>query len=361
MNHPSENNSTERKTIDISLKLLLIFILVAWCSLILFPFVTILLWSIILSITLYPVFVKLTALLKGREKSAAAILTFILVLLVLVPVSVLIVSMVNELKQLGTALHEGSLRIPPPDPRVSEWPLIGDRLFQAWKSLNENMQATLLDHREQLKSIGQKVLSSMMSVTSNVIMFTASILISGVMLASTDTVQKSSLQFSERLAGDMGASFISMIIQTIRNVAKGIIGVAFIQFTLMGLSFAMAGVPLAGVWALMVLVLALIQLPTLVVALPVIIYIYSVKEPLPATFWTVCILIAGLSDNVLKPWLMGKGAPVPMLVIFLGSIGGFILSGFIGLFTGAIVLSLGYKLMGVWLQQPTAGAESYKG
>jgi predicted PurR-regulated permease PerM len=79
------------------------------------------------------------------------------------------------------------------------------------------------------------------------------------------------------------------------------------------------------------------------------IYLFAVKEPLPATLWTVAMILAGLADNILKPLLLGKGAPVPMLVIFIGVIGGFILSGFIGLFTGAIVMSLGYRLYVEWI------------
>ena len=140
-----------------------------------------------------------------------------------------------------------------------------------------------------------------------------------------------------------------MIVLTIRNVAKGILGVAFIQFVLMGASLVFANVPFAGLWALLVLLFAIVQLPVGIVAIPVIIYLYSAREPLPATLWSVLILLFSMSDNILKPWLMGKGAPVPMLVIFLGAIGGMIMSGFIGLFTGAIVLSLGYKLVTLWL------------
>ena len=150
----------------------------------------------------------------------------------------------------------------------------------------------------------------------------------------------------------MSDEYTNVVILTVRNVSKGILGVAFIQFLIMGICFVLAGVPFAGLWAILVFLLALIQLPAALVAIPVVIYIYSVKEPFPATLWAVLITIAGLSDNVLKPMLMGKGAPVPMLVIFLGAIGGFILSGFIGLFTGSIVLSLCYKLFGLWVLDP---------
>ena len=111
----------------------------------------------------------------------------------------------------------------------------------------------------------------------------------------------------------------------------------------------LAGVPLAGLWAFAVLVLAILQLPSAIVILPVIIYLFSVKTLVTAILWTVLLLVIALSDNVLKPLLMGKGSTVPMLVIFLGAIGGFIFSGLIGLFTGAIVLSVGYNLMVHWI------------
>ena len=87
----------------------------------------------------------------------------------------------------------------------------------------------------------------------------------------------------------------------------------------------------------------------LLVVLPVIIYLFAEKETLPAILWSVYLILAGLSDNILKPVLLGKGAPVPMLVIVLGVIGGFIFSGFIGLFTGAIIMSIGYKLFVSWI------------
>ena len=138
---------------------------------------------------------------------------------------------------------------------------------------------------------------------------------------------------------------------TIRNVSRGIIGVAFIQATLAGIGFLIAGVPLAGLWALISLFLAIIQIGVTPVLIVVIIYIFSTASTLTAVLLTIWLILVGLSDNILKPLLLGKGAPVPMLVIFLGAIGGFIFSGFMGLFLGAIVLSIGYKLLQAWLDE----------
>ena len=350
MDPNSSNRSVnERTVIDIALKLVLVFFLVAWCAMIILPFVTVLLWSAILAITLYPLYFKMTGWFRNNRIVTAVTLSLVLLLIVLVPAAMLIGSMYEETKELRNSFRSETLVIPPPNAKVAEWPVIGPKLFDAWKALNQNLESAIIQYKDQLLAIGRKVITSLMSFVSTILMFTASIIIAGVMLATSEKSEKSSLQLSTRLAGGMGAELTSVIIQTVRNVAKGIIGVAFIQFVLMGSAFLFAGVPLAGIWALLVLMLALIQLPTILVALPVIIYLYSAKDPLPATLWSAVILLAGLSDNILKPLLMGKGAPVPMLVIFLGAIGGFIFSGFLGMFTGAIVLSVGYKLGGMWL------------
>ena len=110
-------------------------------------------------------------------------------------------------------------------------------------------------------------------------------------------------------------------------------------------------VPFPGLWAFAVLVLSIIQLSASIVILPVIIYLFSVNELLPAILWAIALLVIALSDNVLKPLLMGKHSTVPMLFIFLGAIGEGILSGLIGLFTGAIVFSVSYNLMNHWVDE----------
>ena len=152
----------------------------------------------------------------------------------------------------------------------------------------------------------------------------------------------------------LGSSYFDMAsiaALTIRNVVKGILGVAIIQSILAAIGFIAAGIPAAGLWVLCCLILAIVQIGTLPVAIPVIILAWNGDSTLTATLFTIWMIIVSVSDNILKPILLGKGAPAPMLVVFLGAIGGFILSGFIGLFTGAVVLSLGYKLFEVWMNE----------
>jgi predicted PurR-regulated permease PerM len=180
-------------------------------------------------------------------------------------------------------------------------------------------------------------------------MFLVSVIIAGVFLIKADASADFVRKLIRRLVGERSDEIIGVAGVTIKNVAKGILGVAFFQFVTAGTVFMLAHVPLAGLWALAVLVFAILQLPSVIVVLPVIIYLFSVKGLMAAILWTIPLLVIALSDNVLKPLLMGKGSTVPMLVIFLGAIGGFILSGLSGLFSGAIVLSVGYTLMVHWI------------
>ena len=171
----------------------------------------------------------------------------------------------------------------------------------------------------------------------------------GVLLASTQVAAQTARTFGARLAGDQGADFIDVAEATVRSVARGILGVALIQSLLAGLEFLVVGIPGAGLWALIALFFSVIQLGVFPVTIPIVIYVFATADIVTAVIFLIWSLFVGLIDNVLKPILLGRGVKVPMLIIFVGSIGGFISSGIIGLFTGAVVLALGYKLFLAWL------------
>jgi len=341
---------SERRIIDITIKLALVIGLIYWCIGIVLPFTGPVLWAAILAITLYPLHTKLTKLFRGRKVLSSIIIIGILVLLLIVPAVWLVGSMAVESKNLITAFNNGTLIIPTPDASVADWPVIGKPIFNSWKLISSNLSDAIITYRNTLIIISEKLLSSIMAVTSGFLMFIFSLVISGFLLVKTDKIDLGALKFSNHMLGDKGEEFLEIVVQTVRNVAKGILGVAFIQFLLFGFAFVIAGIPFAALFAFLCFLIAIVQLPTAIVSIPVIIYLYSVKPPLQATIFTIILVVFSFSDSILKPILMGKNAPVPILVIFLGSIGGFIFTGFMGLFTGAIVLSLGYKLLGMWLQ-----------
>jgi predicted PurR-regulated permease PerM len=339
---------TSNPLYDTIIRLFVLGLIIAWCLLIMHPFVSIILWSLILALAMHPLHRKLADAMGGRPKLASFIIIFSILVIIFVPTWLLIDSLFDQVKALKTSFDAGTLTIPPPTEKVKEWPLIGGKLYELWYSASHNLLQTILKYQDQLVGAGSKVAKGIMGAAGSVVQIMAALVIAGVLLAVGGTGE-SIRKFFRKLAGDRGDEFADMILLTVGNVVKGILGVALILALLHGTLFMLAGIPLAGIWTLVVFVLGVLQIPLFIVTLPIIIYLFAVNSIMSAILWTIALFVIGLSDNFLKPILLGKGAPVPMLVIFIGVIGGFILSGFIGLFTGAIVMSLGYKLFVGWL------------
>ena len=160
------------------------------------------------------------------------------------------------------------------------------------------------------------------------------------------------LEIFERVAGlARGKEFTALSTATVRAVASGVIGIACIQALLIGVSLLIAGVPFAGVLAVIVLVLGIAQLPALLVTLPVIGWIWASGDyaTVPAAAYSVLLFVAGFADNVLKPIMLGRGVDAPMPVILIGALGGMATTGILGMFIGATLLALGYQIFMRWV------------
>ena len=345
------NRTVETHLIDTILRIVVIFLLIAWCIGIILPFLQPVIGGAIIAIALYPFFTRVKRWLGNRNMLAGILLTLLLFVILLLPAAWLIRSLVEGIESLVTQFENQTLIIPPPDPSVAGWPLIGKAISKIWLLASQDLKSAIMTYREPLLKLSMKILGGLGDLGASLILFFISLIIAGAFLVKADALADFVRKLMHRLAGESSEEIIQVTVVSIKNVARGILGVAFFQFIAAGTVFMLANVPFAGLWALAVLVLAIIQLPTVIVILPVIIYLFSVKEILSAILWTVVLVVIGASDNILKPLLMGKGSAVPMLVIFLGAIGGFIFSNFTGLFTGAIVLSIGYNLLVHWIHE----------
>jgi predicted PurR-regulated permease PerM len=344
MHHSAQSSLT-----DTILRIVVLFLLIAWCVGIILPFLEPVVWGAIIAVALNPFFTLIRRWVGDRNALAGVLLTLLMLVILLLPTAWLIKSLAEGIQTLAVRFRDQTLVIPPPDPSVAGWPLIGKPVSEIWLLASQSLGSAITAYREPLSKLGMSVLGPLGGLGKSFLMFCVSVIIAGAFLVKADASAEFMRKFMHRLAGERGDEIIPVIGVTIKNVAKGILGVAFFQFLAAGTVFVLADVPFAGVWALAILVIAVLQLPSIIVILPVVIYLFWVKELLPAILWTIALLAVGLSDNVLKPLLMGKGSTVPMLVIFLGAIGGFIFSGLIGLFTGAIILSVGYSLMVQWM------------
>jgi len=343
------NQIAKTPLIDTILRIAILFVLIAWCIGIILPFVEPVIWGAIIAVALHPFFAMVKRWLGNRNMLAGVVVTLLMLVVLLLPTVLLVKSLVEGIQGLATQLKEQTLVIPPPDPSVAGWPLIGKPISEIWLLASQSLESAITTYKDPISKLGMAILGHLGGVGKGLLMFFISVIIAGAFLVKDDGSVNFVRRLVHRLAGEGSDEMLPVTGATIKNVAKGILGVAFFQFLAAGTVFVVASVPFAGLWAFGVLIFAILQLPSIIVILPVIIYLFTVKALMPSILWTVALLAIGLSDNVLKPLLMGKGSSVPMLVIFLGAIGGFIFSGLIGLFTGAIVLSIGYNLMMHWL------------
>lgn len=333
---------------DIIIRVLFLLLIIAWCLLIIYPFVSIMLWGLILALALAPVHKSLTKLLRGKVKLASFIIVLMSLVIILVPSYFFLESMIREVKDFSIHFKGGTLSIPPPSESVKSWPVVGEIIYKTWQSGATDIKVLIIKYQDHIFVAGKKVAEGILNSIGAVFQMLLSLIIAGVLLAYTNTVE-ALRKFYRKLAGSRGDEFADVTDKTVGNVVKGILGVALIQSLLIGAGLLIADVPYAGLLTLLIFVFSVLQLPPVIVMIPILIYLFSVNEVLASVLWTIYFFLAGLSDNVLKPILLGKKAPVPMLVIFIGVIGGFILQGFIGLFTGAVIMSIGYKLFTAWI------------
>ncbi len=345
-------NISHKQPIDVFLKITILSIVLVWSFLIVKPFVTIIVWSVLVGIALYPVYEKVIKAFKGKKKSLVTTL-FILILLaiIVVPTIQLSTSIVTSSVEFKESFEAGTIKIPPPSNEVKEWPIIGEKVFDLWTQANANLQNLITEHREALGKIFGSLFSSFTGLMGSVFLALFSLIFAGVFMYSAESGYKSSVLLGNRLIEGKGEGLVQMIISTIRSVVKGILLVAIIQAVLAYIGFAVIGLPAAGFFALIVLVFAIVQIPALLAMIPAIGIVFSIADTTPAIIFTVYAIIVSLSDNVLKPMLLGKGLETPMLVILIGALGGMMSMGMLGLFIGPVVLSVVYQLYIKWVEE----------
>jgi predicted PurR-regulated permease PerM len=230
--------------------------------------------------------------------------------------------------------------------------VVGPRIHATWQRAHDDLPALVKSLQPKIGELAKVALAMVASIGGGILGFVAAFIVAGIIMAFGQGGDRASHAIFARIVGvERGDEFTTLSVATIRAVAQGVIGIAFIQAILVGLCLLLAGVPLAGVWAVIVLVLGIAQVPALIVTLPAIAYLwmsggYGTGE---AALWSVLLFVAGMADNVLKPLMLGRGVDAPMPVILLGALGGMAAGGIVGLFVGAVLLALGYQIFMGWV------------
>jgi predicted PurR-regulated permease PerM len=345
--------------LDVLIRAGLILAMSMLCYQVLSPFLTLMVWALILAVTLYPLHQALASKLRGKQGLAATLLVVVGIVLIVAPTAMLMSSLGDSVRHLIHDVQNNTLEIPAPRPGVENWPVVGKQLHYVWSKAHADLPALVQSMQPKIGELAKTALGLVASIGGGLLQFLAAFIIAGIIMAFGQAGSRGSLAIFERIVGNArGSELASLSTATIRAVAQGVIGVALIQAILVGLALLVAGIPWAGVLAVIVLVLGIAQVPALIVTLPVIGYIWSSGDysNAAAIAYTVVVFLAGMADNVLKPLMLGRGVDAPMPVILLGALGGMATAGILGMFVGATLLTLGYQIFMGWVAaNPNAG------
>jgi predicted PurR-regulated permease PerM len=353
--YPSEfdlDQRLSRKLLDVLIRAGVAVGLALLCYRIFAPFMGLMAWSIILAVTLYPAHQKLARRMHGKQGLAATLLVLLGLVLIGVPTAILMGSLGDSLQNLVTGVREGTLKVPAPAPGVADWPVVGPRIHELWAQAHTDLPALVRSRQAQVTDLARTAFGVVASTAGGVLLFLFSFIVAGIVMAWGQPGARSIRAIFGRLVGvQRGDEFALLCTQTIRAVALGVLGVAFIQAMVIGLLLIVASVPFAGVLALVVLLFGIVQLPALLLTLPIIVWLWTSgghSTTLTITY-TILLLIGGILDNFLKPLLLGRGVDAPMPVILLGALGGLATTGILGMFVGAVFLALGYQAFMWWV------------
>jgi predicted PurR-regulated permease PerM len=338
--------------LDVLIQAGLVLVLALLCYQVFAPFLSLMVWAVILAVALYPLHQALARRMGGRQGWAATLIALLGIALTVTPAAVLLVSMGDSVQNLITSVQHNTLQVPAPRESVGDWPLVGKRIYAFWDRAHSDLPGLIQSLQPKVGHLARTALGAVASIGGGILGFVAAFIVAGIMMAyGAPGVRACRAIYARVFGAARGEEFIVLSTATIRAVAQGVIGIAFIQALAVGVCLLAAGIPFAGVLAGVVLVLGIAQVPALLVTVPAIIYLwagdgYSTAQ---AAVYTVLLFVAGMVDNVLKPLMLGRGVDAPMPVILIGALGGMAAAGILGLFVGATLLALGYQIFMHWV------------
>lgn len=342
------------------LAVLFIGILIAATFWTLRPFLTSIIWAGLIVIATWPLLERLEARFAKKRWLAVALMMLTLLLIVLIPIALAIITIVdnaNTIADQARSLSSFSLDAPPD--WVERIPLAGENIAARWRTF------AALSPEERAASVVpyvQKALSWFVeqagSIGMTVLHFLLTVIIAAILYTKGEVVETGVVDFARRLAGAQGQEVATLAAKAVRGVVLGVVLTAIIQAAVGGIGLMIAGVPAAGLLTAVMVLLCLAQLGPFLVLVPSIIWLYWSGQPVWGTVLIAFTVVAGTLDNVVRPFLIRKGADLPLLLIFSGVIGGLLAFGIIGLFVGPVVLAVTYTLLKAWVKAgvPEEGA-----
>jgi len=335
------------------IRLSVLVLLILWALYIVRPFIGLLAWAIILGVAIYPFYQKLVAMAGLKlKKMVSIIFALVTVAILAIPSYSIFSSVIETTTETIQQLRDNTLEIAGPSEKVKDWPM-GQQIYADWDKASKDVKAYALTHKDFILEKGKGIFGSFLGIMGTLLVLILSLIIAVVFMHNAEGGYITSVKLANKLVGKDGEDIIIMSRNTIRSVVKGILLVAVIQAFLSFIGFKLIGLPAAGIFTLIVMAAAIIQIPVTLAVIPAIIMAFSISDNSTYTIiFTVYIIVVSLLDNFLKPVLLSKGLKTPTIIIFLGAIGGVMLHGIIGLFVGTVVLALVHQFYLRWVNTP---------
>ena len=333
------------------LAVLLLALLIAASLWILRPFLLSTVWATMIVVATWPLLLEAQKRLR-RRAPAVALISLAMLVIFFAPVLLMIDTLAENTGTIAGWIHTlTSSPIPPPPQWVRDLPLVGERIAAMWSGIAASGLGALAPRAGPYAADAARWAARLAGGAGLlVVQLVLTVLISIILYAHGEAARDMLVAFGRRLAGDNGERVVLLAGASIRAVALGVVGTALVQTVLAGIGLAAAGIPLAGFLTALVLLFCIAQVGPMVVLVPAVIWLFWNER----TGWGIALLVwslvVGTLDNVLRPYLIRKGANLPLLLIFAGVIGGLIAFGVIGLFVGPVVLAIVYMLLQQWLQ-----------
>ena len=344
----------KKPSVDIvrtTLAVLFIGILIVASFWILRPFLTALVWATMIVITTWPLMLGVQKRCRGMRAPAVIFMTLVLLLVFILPFTAAVVSLVTRADEI-TAWAKGltAVTVPPAPEWLEKIPMVGPNLAARWQQV---AAISTSEFSERLAPYAKVIVSWLVaqagSVGMMIIQFLLTVIISAVLYASGDTAAVGIRRFARRLGGPACEDATILAAKAVRGVALGVVVTAIIQSLLGGIGLALAGIPAAAILTAVMFVLCVAQIGPMLVLIPAVIWLFWQDQTLWGTIMSVWSVFVGTIDNFVRPFLIKKGADLPLLLIFAGVIGGLIAFGVIGLFIGPVILAVTYTLLSVWV------------
>lgn len=344
--------------LDMFIRFGLILALASFCYTVFSPFLNMMLWAVILAVTLYPLHQYFATRLGGKQGWSSTLIVLLGIVLIVVPTVLMISSLGESVSVMIDKLSGRAFVIPPPSAHIATIPIVGEKISVLWLKASNDLPGLISNYRTQIGDIAKATLGILASMGGGLLGFILSFIVAGIIMtwgaAGADSARRIAIRLTDE---NKGQSLVKLCTSTIRAVAQGVIGVALIQVLLVGVIMIVAGIPAVGIFFILALILGIAQIPVILVTAPAIALMWSLGDHGTAMniVYTILLIVAGMADNVLKPLMLGRGVDAPMPVVLLGALGGMAASGILGMFIGATLLSIGYRIFMSWVNDGQVG------